>query len=200
VPVRSATSADVDAVVSIHLDALPNDVAPSLGPRFLARFYGRVLASPDQQLLVIAHCDVVQGFCALSMGPPPLRASVRAPDVVAFACRVVRSPRLLAKAAAQARHPAVGDWRRAAEIAFIAVARPHSGHGGGAELLRAATAAAADGGKEVVVTKTANRRLADFYRREFAASVIAEFAAAGSTYVVLEWPAGSGATRIPPDP
>ena len=185
--VKLATSADVDAVVSIHRAALAQDVAPALGAPFLERFYHRVLSSPDQVLLVVPGGAVVEGFCALAMQPPPLLAALRPTDLWTFARHVVRSPSLLASGIVQARHRIVSDWGRCAEIAFVAVDQRHAGHGHGTDLVRAATATAAARGKHFVVTKTANMRLAEFYRREFEAAIIGEFAVAGSTYLVLEW-------------
>ena len=187
VPVEPATSADVDAVVSIHRSALPRDVAPAFGVPFLERFYHRVLSSPDQVLLVVPGGDVVAGFCALAMQPPPLRAALRPMDLWTFARQVVSSPSLLASSIVQARRRTVSNWDRCAEIAFVAVDPREAGHGHGTDLVRAATATAAARGKHFVVTKTANPRLAEFYRREFDAAIIAEFAVAGSTFAVLEW-------------
>ncbi|MEP7045276.1 MAG: GNAT family N-acetyltransferase [Ilumatobacteraceae bacterium] len=185
--VKPATCADVDAVVSIHRGALPRDVAPALGAPFLERFYRRVLSSPDQVLLVVRNGDDVEGFCALAMQPPPLRAALRPTDLWTFARKVVRSPSLLASSIVQARRRTVSDWDGCAEIAFVAVDQRHAGRGHGTDLVRAATAIAAERGKHSVVTKTANPRLAEFYQREFEAAIIAEFAAVGSTYMVLEW-------------
>jgi GNAT superfamily N-acetyltransferase len=133
----------------------------------------------------------------LATQPPPLLAAVRPTDLWTFARRIIRSPRLVASSIAQARRRTVRDWVRCAEIAFVAVDPHHTGHGHGTDLVRAATATAAARGRQVVVTKTANRRLAEFYRREFEAAVIAEFSAAGLTYVVLEWSATG--PRVRPD-
>lgn len=187
-PVRSATSADLDAVVAIHRRALPDDVAPAMGVPFLLRFYRRVLGARDHALLVVSADDGVQGFCAIAMAPPPLTGVLRVRDLWSFAGRVVRSPRLLASALVQARHPAVREWERCAEIAFIAVDPHHSGQGLGSGLVGAATAAAAAAGRSAMVTKTSNQRLVEFYCREFDAQVVARFTAGGATYSVLEWP------------
>lgn len=192
--IRPATFADVDAVVSIHRAALPGDVAPSFGPRFLGRFYRRLIESPDQHLLVSSDDDV-DGFCAVSMRPAPLIGSLRPADVAYFATRVVRSPRLIARTVLQARRPAVADWDRRSEVAFVAVDQRSAGQGHGTALIRAATTLVADAGRDLVVTKTANTRFAEFYRRELGAAVVDRFTALGQTYVVLEWPSGRGSQR-----
>jgi GNAT superfamily N-acetyltransferase len=185
--VRLATPADVKAVVSIHCRALARDVAPALGEPFLQRFYHRVLSSPDQVLLVAPAVDLVEGFCELATQPPPLRSALRPTDVWTFARRAIGSPRLVASSLVQARRRTVSDWERCAEIAFVAVDPRHIGGGLGTDLVRAATAVAATRGRRFVVTKTANLRLAQFYQREFDAAVVAEYVAARSTYLVLEW-------------
>ena len=132
------------------------------------------------------------GFCAVSTRPPPLRRSLRPADVVSFAARVVKSPRLGALIVSQARRPTVADWDRRSEVAFVAVDRRSAGEGHGTALISAATNLVADAGRDLVVTKTANTRLAEFYQRELGAVVIERFVAGGRTYVVLEWPSGRG--------
>jgi GNAT superfamily N-acetyltransferase len=85
--VRPATTDDIPALVDIHLRAIPDDVLPRLGARFLAEaFLPIVLNAPDVVTLV---CDA----------PLPSAFVVFAFDEPALTARLMRNRTALARAA-----------------------------------------------------------------------------------------------------
>ena len=61
---RLATESDVTGLAAIQVEALPKDLLPRLGRRFLENcFYPAVLACPDAFILVEEREDDIDGFC-----------------------------------------------------------------------------------------------------------------------------------------
>ena len=185
--IEPAKPADVASIVTIHCDALHDDVLPSLGPVFLNDFYSWAMTGLDQHLAVTRCDDRVKGFCLLSLRPISVTRVLR-PKHLATVARVgIVHPRRVVSAIVQMTKPTVSDWDDAAEIAFIAVDPGMTGQGIGRFLIDEAASVARENGRHQMATKTANTRLAQYYVQAFGARIRRTFRAGGRTYSVLEW-------------
>ena len=144
-PVRRAAAADVPAVVTLHEQRIADGFLVTLGPRFLARLYQRVLRSPDDILLVAGPPGRVDGYVAVATDTARFyRSFVRhdaVPAALAAAPALLRHPR---RAWETFRYGTGGSGEHhdlpAAEILSVAVASDATGAGVGGSLLRAALA------------------------------------------------------------
>ena len=67
---RLATESDVAGLAAIQMEALPQDLLPRLGRRFLENcFYPAVLACPDAFILVEEREDDIEGSASLWATP-----------------------------------------------------------------------------------------------------------------------------------
>lgn len=141
--VRPATSADLPAVAALHAERIAEGFLSSLGPGFLRRLYGRVLASDDGFVLIASGADggaPVAGFVAGvgSVGALYRRFLLR-DGVVAGALAAPRLVRAVPRVVETLRYPAATDDLPAAEILAVAVAADAAGTGIGRTLVAAAT-------------------------------------------------------------
>jgi ribosomal protein S18 acetylase RimI-like enzyme len=147
IEVRAGTGADVVLAAALHSSEISEGFLPSLGPRFLARLYRRVVRSPRSFLLVALDAGEVVGFVA---GTEDVRALYRsfllhdgAIATLAALPRVTRSWRRVLETfrygTAAGEHEGRQDLPPA-ELLAIAVAPGARGRGAGFLLVEALTA------------------------------------------------------------
>jgi ribosomal-protein-alanine N-acetyltransferase len=122
VALRAGTVDDLDAVAQMHCGAIAEGFLSSLGPRFLARLYRRILRAPESFLFVADEEGAVAGFIAGSMSLGALYRSFVIRDGVLAALsapgRVITSlPRVLETL----RHGAAPAAAGSGELLAVAV-------------------------------------------------------------------------------
>jgi len=172
-PIREMRAADIDAVVTIHLESFSGFFLSFLGPKFLALLYEGVMDHP-QGLVLVAESDAgIEGFVAGVADQSGFYKGLIKKRAHRFAWAslgaVVRRPRVAPRLVR-----ALGQSRRAeksaaqASLMSIAVRPGTSGKGTGRDLVSAFSAAlAARGVREYCLTtdRDANERVNQFYRR-----------------------------------
>jgi ribosomal protein S18 acetylase RimI-like enzyme len=140
VVIRRALRCDVPAIARLHASRIAEGYLSSLGLRFLARLYGRIVESPDAFAHVAIEDGRVVGFSACAVD---VRALYRAfvvrdglPAGLAAAPRLLRS---LPRVWETLRYPAATSSLPEAEILAVAVAADATGRGVGRELVDANT-------------------------------------------------------------
>ncbi len=170
-PVRQATEADGRAVAALHAAAIAEGFLPTLGARFLARLYRRMVVSDLADLLVVDDDRGVAGFVAVATDTGAFyREFLRRDGVLAA---LAAAPTLLRKPATAwetLRHGMAGGdgpARPDAEILATAVADRARRAGVGRALLHAATDALTARGihRAVVVTATGNDAALGLYEQ-----------------------------------
>ncbi|MGZ4754409.1 MAG: GNAT family N-acetyltransferase [Acidimicrobiia bacterium] len=176
-------------MAALHAERIAEGFLSSLGPGFLRRLYGRVLASEDGFVLV-ADDDGVVGFVA---GVGDLGALYRRfllrDGIVAGLAAAPRLVRALPRVVETLRYPAATGDLPEAEILAVAVAARAGGRGLGRALVAAATAEFSRRGihDATVVTTADNAPALAMYRACGFASVATTEVHPGRPSEVLRW-------------
>ena len=178
---------DLDSIVRIHTDSLPNDVLSSLGHRFLYDFYSKTLDHAHYDLEVARSNGELKGFCLLSERTGAIMELVPARAYLHVIRLLIVKPRMFFSAVKQFLHMSRVRQLQSAEIAFIAVGKSSQQKGIGSLLIDHAADVYRAKGYRSLNTKTANQQLASHYRKRYAAREIASFAIFDQRYSVLEW-------------
>lgn len=141
--VRPMTSADVEAVVDIHLAGMPGYFLTSLGPRFLKLYYREVINSKLGISLVLDRAGRVLGFVTGEFGPGRFyrRLIVRRGSAFGFyaLAAVLRRPGILARMWRQVfERVEATSSAEVARLASLAVVPEAEGRGYGLVLIAAA--------------------------------------------------------------
>jgi len=177
--VRNATSADIEGVVSVHLEAFDTFFLTSLGPRFLSRLYAGYLAHPSGILLVTdgpyGNASSVAGFVAGTTDPPTFYSWLRRSRGIAMGLAavpaLVRRPRAVGRRLVSAvfyRGDASPTVASATLLASLGVDPASSGLGLGGMLTDAFVLRSRQLGRERIYLTTdaiGNERVLEFYRR-----------------------------------
>ena len=184
-----------DTLVDIHRAALPNDVLPRLGKRFLGRYFESMLADDSQPIIGAFVDDELVGFCQLSLSPVGIATVLRRQPgcILSIAAAVVRQPAVFRRGLALAFRRSSDT--RVPEVSLLAVSALHQRRGIGKQLVRHAMAVAAGRGFDRIHTKTANASARAMYERSFGASVVETYAVGGLEYWCLSWPCTTTVSR-----
>lgn len=198
--VRAGTLGDVPAVARLHSEGIPQGFLVTLGQRFLARLYRRVIRSDRAFLLVTADDLGITGFVAVTEDTHDFYREflVRdgAPAAAAAAPAVARAPRHVWETlhyGTAGTGEGDGTGRGAlppAEILTVAVAPRAQGHGLGSRLVAGATAELAARGIHAarVVTASGNEAALRMYEKAGFARVHTTELHRGTRQEVLVWP------------
>ena len=183
-------------LAALHARALPADVLPALGPRFLMQYHGLALASPSQAVLGALRDGRLVGFCQLSFAPLTTLAVLKArPSALLSVLRLaVRDAGVLIRGIRMAKRPSA--LRGAPEIAFIAVHPDWQRKGIGKSLIAQAGRLVSDKGFIRVVTKTSNVVAKRMYEDAFHARVVCTVLSERQPYWYLVWDASQTATDV----
>lgn len=146
--IRVMTPGDVRETVAVHMAAFPNFFLSSLGPIFLAQFYGALAAWPEGVGVIAIARGRLVGFAVGSISPRSFyrRLFVRRalPIGVGLFSTFVRRPSVFVRVARRAMQRSGGETPAGAELMSLAVA-PDAQHAGiGRALLDAFTARIAE--------------------------------------------------------
>lgn len=134
--VRPGALADAPAAASLHAQQISEGFLSSLGPRFLARLYRRVVLSPSSFLLVAEEDGMVVGQAAATENVGRLyREFLLRDGLVATALALPRLVRQWRSAWETLRYPAERDGLPPAELLAVAVANQARGRGIGRALV-----------------------------------------------------------------
>lgn len=137
--VRMGSEADAPAAARLHAEQISEGFLSSLGPRFLARLYRRVVRWPRSFLLVAEDAGVVVGHAAATEDVGRLYREFLRHD--GLAAGLMAAPRLLRRcrtALETLRYSSAHDDLPAAELLAVAVASEFRGRGIGRALVTAA--------------------------------------------------------------
>jgi ribosomal protein S18 acetylase RimI-like enzyme len=170
--VRPMTLSDIDAVVEIHVTALPEYFLTSLGRKFLALYYREVVASKLGISLVFVRDGRVLGFVTGEFSPGRFYRELFLRRWLAFGFRtlaaVVRRPVILVRIARELWHRVEAPRSEdVARLASLAVLPEVEGRGYGLALVAAAIEHVRRHGGTVIrlEVKQENQSLLDAYRR-----------------------------------
>lgn len=185
-------ASDLTVAAAMHEDALPDDVLPSLGRKFLCRYYRLALDAGQGTLLLAMDGGIPQGFLLLTFRNVNPTAAVRAMDLLFFLRHAIKRPTLILSACVQRIKASNTTFSEAtAEIALIAVAHRYQGRGVGRALVERAHEVCAQRGVAAIMTKSANAAWIDFYQRNYAATVADSFTVLGKNYRTVHMPVGN---------
>lgn len=187
--VRDAQIIELDCFVKLHLSSMPHDFLPNLGAGTLRRYYLSFLSSKylkSAKLIGAYDSGLLVGFCHIVFCPISLWKAVSLDTFGSLIFLLFFKPKVLLNGFIQFFNLIKFEDSRA-ELAFIAVAPSHQGCGIGEKLIEASMSACRANEFNVLLTKTANKRLSSFYQRHYDASVIKSFAVFGRKYYVLRW-------------
>lgn len=134
--VRLAGEDDIHAVADLHATLIAEGFLPTLGPRFLARLYRRMVRSPQSFVFVAETYGQVSGFAAATENVSALYRSFLLRDGVVSGLRA--APRLVMswrRVLETLRYPTGGDGLPRAEVLAVAVSPAVQGQGVGRALV-----------------------------------------------------------------
>nr|WP_277816376.1 GNAT family N-acetyltransferase [Neptunicella marina] len=159
---------------------------PHFGRNYLKKYYSEIIQSPRKDVLIYRQQNKVTGFIVLRTGSFSMTSILRLKDIVVFLCHCLAKPSLFLRAVIQTvRQTHIADCE--CEIDYFAVAIDQQGSGIGKALIHAAENWCRDKNIQVLLTKTNNARLQDFYLREKKAETLKVFSILRETYKVFKW-------------
>lgn len=139
--IRAADVRDAPAMARLHVAEIDEGFLPTLGPRFLAQLYRRVVRSPSSFAFVAERDGAVVGFSAGAEHLGRLyRSFILRDGLVVVLTTGPRLARAWRRVVETVRYPARDDGDLpSAELIAIAVGREARGRGIGRELVDAVT-------------------------------------------------------------
>jgi ribosomal protein S18 acetylase RimI-like enzyme len=177
-----------EQIARLHQHALPEDVLPALGARFLIDYYNYALNNRSQVILGAISEGKVVGFCQLSFTPISVASVIKSTPyaLMRLLCLGLTKPAMFIRGMlAMFVHPRLAP--ESAEISFIAVHLTFQGCGVGKRLIIEAGRAALNRGSTALTTKTTNELARSIYEKSFAAKVVTTFSFFGRRYWYLSW-------------
>jgi len=178
--IRQLEYKDIERVLTIHKNALPNDLFPNLGLRVLRQYYRRAVEDGNQYLIGCTIDKELVGFCLVEQSPTIKH------NIVFFVILFFRAllllfihPKLLISGIIQTLKQ-LKPREGYAEITFIAVSPDNQGLGIGTELVNNALTS-----HNKLLTKTSNNRLKDFYIRRYCGEIVKTFSVFDKTYFYM---------------
>jgi ribosomal protein S18 acetylase RimI-like enzyme len=193
--IKKITFVELDEVVNIHAESLPDDVLPSLGGKVLRRYYEEILSDKTQMLFGVFMENQLLGFCLISTAKTGLaKAILNLHGVFAVLHLILSQPSKFCLAVRQAlkRKELQGD---SAEISFIAVKPEYQGMSVGRDLIGYGTEWCFDQGIKFLQTKTANDKLRNFYVKKYSAEIVNRYVLCGRDYSEVKWPTPTSSDR-----
>lgn len=175
-------------VADIHFEALPEDVLPSLGIKFLRSYYKYILNNESQYVLGVFKNDKLVGFCQLSF------SHVKILDF--FKIYPLKILHLLKLIMLQPKKILIGLFfliyrfqskQTYPEICFIAVKKKFQRTGLGSNIIEKINKISRSKGFKSITTKTSNKIACIFYRDKFNAVIEDKVNIFGLTYWFLKW-------------
>lgn len=138
--VRLARVEDAPRLAELHCTRISEGFLASLGPRFLARLYRRVVRSRDAFAVVVERDDAVVGFCAAASDVRRFYLEFLVRDgVFAALSAPLQIVRATPRVVETLRYPAATGDLPHAEVLAVATDAGVAGQGLGGALVRAAT-------------------------------------------------------------
>lgn len=192
--IKTISKLELDRIVTIHIEALPDDVLPNLGGKILNNYYREILLDGTQELFGVFSAKDVLGFCLISTAHVGLsNVMISAQGVGALIRLILTRPQILYSGVIQAlKRREISEG--VAEISFIAVSPKYQGRAIGSDMLDYANQWCRERRIAFLQTKTANQLLRDFYVRVYRAEEIGGYDLLGRHYSELKWattPTGS---------
>lgn len=153
------------------MNALKDDILPTLGLDFLFDYYTQILRDHSQILIGAFYNDELIGFCQLACAPITISSLFKAkPDLLLSICILFfKHPLLFLRGCREAFF--MKNTSHNPEIVFIAVEESFRGKGIGELLIRGVACISQKMGFHSIFTKTSDLRVKDMYRTKFNASI-----------------------------
>lgn len=185
--IKIIEQSDIDAVVKIHLRALPNDVLPNLGGKILQAYYSNILLDEQNILFGAKVSGRLVGFCLVStINNGLINFLMSRHGIFALVRLFVLKPYVFISGCLQAYNKN-NIFEECAEIVYIAVDPRHHRRGIGFKMILHASKLVSQRGCSYLQTKTANRDLKKFYVEKLDAKEIKAYRVMGNDYSVLKW-------------
>jgi len=190
--ITNMKAAQVKAVASLHARALPNDLLPSLGHKFLERYYETMLDCPYALVLVALHKEKLVGFVNIATAPDKLFRWVLKKKIIRtiLACinLSIKNPSRLIEAVA-AITAGTPQADNSGEVAFIAVEPNYQKLGIGKNMIAESNRIFKNKGLYKVFTKTlsSNRAVMRFYNENWNAEISGQVEIANKEYTYISW-------------
>ncbi|MCC8417826.1 MAG: GNAT family N-acetyltransferase [Rickettsia endosymbiont of Bryobia graminum] len=180
--IRKFIKSDIKDIARIHLSGLDNDIFPSLGIKFLEKYYNK-----SQNSLFVAVDLRVYGFISVSLESENVFNFISIKDLLILAKKCLLNPQLIISIIIQLRRNKNTADTNSSEISFIVVDEEYRGKGIGNLLIGQAMAFSKANNKQYIKTKTANEKLALFYKQIYNAEIIDSFNVLNKRYEILKW-------------
>jgi hypothetical protein len=187
--IRAVAQADIERLIDIHVQSLPNDVLPNLGRGTIIRYYSKILELQAEQNAALfgAYGDRgLVGFCCVTRRPVEVASLIGVDTIKNLLSMFFLRPALFFKALAQLWHaPSIPC--SAFEIAYIAVEDSVRGMGVGGLLIGQCMAYGRESECKYIQTKTSNDRLCKHYLASYGGKIVNEFCVFQDVYRVIRW-------------
>lgn len=178
----------IEQIVSIHQSELGEDILPSLGRKFLLRYYQVVLLDRAQVILGAVSGNQLLGFSQVSFSPIGIVTILKEDPWLMFHLinlALFRSRKFVKGIIMAIDRAFFVEWFP--EIAFIIVRGKYQKKGIGKELVRASNQLARENGISYMTTKTSNCIARFMYENLFNATVTRTKKILGIEYYYILW-------------
>ena len=174
-------------VVEIHSRAMPDDVLPCFGHKFLCGYYRRVLHETNAELFGVIYFDKVIGFCLVSSTSSGLMNIILSKQgIFQLGKLILTKPKFFILGLIQALKRSKCS-ENSAEILFLAVDPRYQKKGFGSALLSHVNKWCKHNGFLFLQTKTSNQLLQNYYLNKFEAVLTKRYNLFGRNYFELKW-------------
>jgi ribosomal protein S18 acetylase RimI-like enzyme len=185
--IQKISLSKLDEVVNIHSIALPDDVLTNLGKTLLSRYYKSAIEDHSQLIIGCSSDGNLLGYCLISKRDLGLmRLFFSFHGLSTLLALMLSRPHLFYSGLKQAIR--ITQLKaNTAEISFIAVLPEYQGIGIGKAMIDYAVQVCRGKKIEFLQTKTANRRLRNYYIKKHFAEEVDRYDVCGKVYSVLKW-------------
>lgn len=189
--IKKINRVHINDVICIHTSALADDFLPNLGKNFLIDYYTNVLKIQDDGKTLMKgyfKSGELVGFFQLSFPPISFHKLITYKVIFPLIHLFFNKPYIFRKGFLQLLNGVALD-EKSTEISYLAVSPVWQGKGLGKLLIKDIIKEALFAKKEFIITKTSNKNLSEYYKREFNAKCIKSFMIKGMKYEFLKWKA-----------
>lgn len=175
----------VNEVTEIHKNVLGFSALSNLGLPFLSRFYKSILSKESQKIITINQ-GIVLGFISLSFTNQSYLSSLKLTDILYLCIQLIKKPYILSdiiKLILNSHKLHIDE----AEISQFAVTHNSQSYGLGSKLLKNVNILAKKNKKNRMITMTHNKKLINYYIRNFKAEIFKEIKLFKQNYYLIKW-------------
>lgn len=195
VRIRWVQPSDISQIARIHIHELSNGALCTIGEASMRALY-HALNNEGNIILVAAEENVVLGYVTIAIKSTPLIKMINFQGWLSVFYGVLRRPKLavtlvqtlIFSSETQKAISAYAGSVPVLELSHFAVNGPYKSRGIGGKLVSQVEGVAISTGAIYIYTTTDNRRLSDFYIRNYSAKIINKKMIGRALHQCLVWP------------